>query len=728
MVKINLTRIAAFVMAFFMVGFSANAQTNVWGVGSTNGVAAAEFSANFVQATSFTPGITNPNDWTALSVFDANGSGANSAAYWTQNLTGYSQGAYWSGTTPVPSASQVNGVAIFDSDFLDNGGTQGAFGQGTSPSSNSTAGVTGHRGELISPRINLTGYEDSTLIIEFFTYYRDFDAEMLVGFSIDDGLTWTEVDFKAEVGNLDAERARVLFKDAVGANNLTQCRIRFAFEGRYYFTIIDDVSIQTAPQYDIAIGRDFVDGTTILDAADNMKVGNHRYVALENLDPTDLREWWFGARVINLGGEDILPTASPMLYVGIDYTNALTGTVEPLVYLDSLPLDTLVSGDLQGEIQVDLMDNIDFIMSRTDGGDYRVSYWVSQTNTDGRTDNDTTGHTFTVTTQTNGAGYISNAPNNAAGTGVGSSRAIFPLTTATAGGPLESFEYGSVYYFPKGATDTVVLDSMSFRYYLPNGFSGDADQILFSKIYEVDASVDGTVDDFADLTEVGLATIPLNGLGTPTGTARGDYANVTVTGYIEAGSGDPFGAFKDTSFYFITVLINPAATLGVAQFEGDDVPWFSAEDRINYYLNAALTTADTIMNPSPVSIKRAGATSADLNWQGFGMDIVPSIGLYVTNRSLLPVSVTTVNTTEGAELNVYPNPASDVLNVEFSLEEASDVTYIVTDVTGRVVNLVQSNNVTNDLRTLDISRLSAGVYMITAKTEKGTSTQRFTVK
>lgn len=720
MVKINLTRISALLFTIFMVSASANAQNKVWGAGSTTGAADGEFANAFVQAGSYAPG-DNVTSWTALSVNDNAGTVIPGAAYWTRSTLGYSQGAYWGGTAAVGSASAANGVAIFDSDFLDNGGTPGAFGLGTSPSA--------HRGELISPRIDLTGNANTALIAEFFTFYRDFNnSGMSVGISVDDGATWVDQNLKSSVGDLTQGTARILFSTVTnGVANLSQCRLRFTFDGDYYFLIVDDVNIEVAPDFDIAMGNPARSGTgtSLLENSNTMKVGSSRYIALSNLDPTNLREWMFGGRVVNLGGSDILPTASPKLHMRIDYTDALTGATTAGVYRDSLDLDTIVAGSADGVINIEYLDNIDFIMSRPNGGDYQVSYWASHTNPDGNTSNDTVTHTFTITTQsttgvTNSA-YMSNARNDVNG-GVGASRGIFP-----GGAPYAAWEYGTVYYFPNGGVDTITLDSVSFRYRLTGGFSGADAQTLFCNVYEMDGGVasGGTLSDGTLLTQVGLATIPLTGLGT-TGTAAGDYGRATVTGFVDAATGAPLASFKDDAFYYISILTEPSLTGGIATFDSDDVPWLGGEDRINYYLNASQSAPDSIINPSPLNTKDA-AGAVSWNWIGFGADLVPSIGLYITGRSN-KIAVSTVWDTEGAEMVLFPNPASEVLNVEFTLEDAADVTYIITDMAGRVVSMIQSNNVSNDVQSIDVSRMAAGTYMITAKTDKGTSTKRFTVK
>ena len=209
-------------------------QRYYWGVGALVGAADAEFQNSFVLTGN--PGGISATNWTALSINDANGSPG--AAYWTRNLIGRSQGAY-SNTSPViTSPSQANGTAIFDSDFLDNGGAIGAFGTGSSPSP--------HRGELISPRMDFTGYTDTLMDFRFFSRYKNFNISLLaVSFSTDDGTSWTTpIDYRSYQAEETDGFIRLPIPDqfTAGVANLTQCRVKFIFDGDYYYAILDDIS------------------------------------------------------------------------------------------------------------------------------------------------------------------------------------------------------------------------------------------------------------------------------------------------------------------------------------------------------------------------------------------------------------------------------------------------------------------------------------------------------
>ena len=227
------------ILALFVSIIAVNAQ-NLWGVDASVDVANAEFQNNFIQTG--VAGSYDINNWTALSINDTDGTNTPGVAYWTRNLLGYSQGAYWSNTTPVTSPSQSNGIAIFDSDFMDNTGNAGAHRTGTSPAT--------HKGELISPRIDLTGSINIPLAVKFYSYYRNFQMnELSVSFSVDDGSTWgTAIDYKSLQSGMTAGFLTAVLpaNSTQGVSNLTECRIKFTFDGEYYFAIVDDVTIIVA--------------------------------------------------------------------------------------------------------------------------------------------------------------------------------------------------------------------------------------------------------------------------------------------------------------------------------------------------------------------------------------------------------------------------------------------------------------------------------------------------
>lgn len=210
---------------------------NIWGAEAITGQSDGQFDSDFTETGS--PFSLANSGWTALSVYDSGGSQTPGLAFWTRNLQGYSQGAYWEGTTPVNSPSQANGVGIFDSDYLDNNGIVGSFGLGQSPSA--------HRGELISPPIDLSGFTDQLIMLKFYSLYQEFQIDSLsIAASTDGGITWgTAVDYRTYQAPLSKRFVYVPFPTdtLAGVANLTQVRIKFVFQGDYYFALVDDATI-----------------------------------------------------------------------------------------------------------------------------------------------------------------------------------------------------------------------------------------------------------------------------------------------------------------------------------------------------------------------------------------------------------------------------------------------------------------------------------------------------
>lgn len=73
-----------------------------------------------------------------------------------------------------------------------------------------------------------------------------------------------------------------------------------------------------------------------------------------------------------------------------------------------------------------------------------------------------------------------------------------------------------------------------------------------------------------------------------------------------------------------------------------------------------------------------------------------------------------VEETEIEGFNVYPNPASNMINVSFTANASSNATITMIDLTGKVVRVVSAYQVNNgaNIVTFDVSNLSTGIYML----------------
>jgi len=102
------------------------------------------------------------------------------------------------------------------------------------------------------------------------------------------------------------------------------------------------------------------------------------------------------------------------------------------------------------------------------------------------------------------------------------------------------------------------------------------------------------------------------------------------------------------------------------------------------------------------------------NWDtgnGFTMTVEPVVG---------------VNNYAGiTEMNVYPNPASDVLNVNFVSDKTQSIRCTLMDVNGKVIlDQTYSHNGGLFEEKMDIHTLSKGIYFLQIITEDGCSTQK----
>lgn len=81
------------------------------------------------------------------------------------------------------------------------------------------------------------------------------------------------------------------------------------------------------------------------------------------------------------------------------------------------------------------------------------------------------------------------------------------------------------------------------------------------------------------------------------------------------------------------------------------------------------------------------------------------------------------------DLSVYPNPATDNLNVDYSLTDASQVTFRLMDAMGKVVYMesVQAFAGENQYK-MNVSNLSKGFYMMEISSEKGKSIRKIMVQ
>ncbi len=94
-----------------------------------------------------------------------------------------------------------------------------------------------------------------------------------------------------------------------------------------------------------------------------------------------------------------------------------------------------------------------------------------------------------------------------------------------------------------------------------------------------------------------------------------------------------------------------------------------------------------------------------------------------------PKSLTGINDLKSQidQLSIYPNPATDELNVLFTMNKAQNVVFEISDVIGRIVSSTSFKNLapTNQNIQLSVADLTTGVYFLNIKTDNGVISRRF---
>ncbi|RLD66154.1 MAG: hypothetical protein DRI84_05355 [Bacteroidetes bacterium] len=90
--------------------------------------------------------------------------------------------------------------------------------------------------------------------------------------------------------------------------------------------------------------------------------------------------------------------------------------------------------------------------------------------------------------------------------------------------------------------------------------------------------------------------------------------------------------------------------------------------------------------------------------------------IYIGVRNTVSINTMTLD----MAVTIYPNPATDIINVNIVSESIERINYTLTDMTGRVIEKGQWNvNSSSSTFTLNIADIVSGVYMLQLNTDKG---------
>ncbi len=477
---------------------------------------------------------------------------------WTPDGDISDQGAYVGGGGLMASPTMCTGVAYFDSDYYDNDGTPNNFGNGPC--------AAPQVGELISPPIDISQYNVAGVSLVFYQATRQFQSAYIVGWSTDGGVTWDSTfintDLPINSGHITG-LVRVPLPGAAGASDL---RIKFRYEGNYYYWMIDDVYI-------------------VEQEANNMQV-NSFYAIPQNAQfpQGELDPIYFLADIENVGAVD-------QTNVNLNVTIVNDDTGEEVFSADNFYGDVMAN---------QLVENIPFdevFVPEVPQGSYTGTYTISADEPDFDESNNTQTFHFMVTDST----YAKET---------GATRTVFPAESNWDDTEPHSWAYGNCYYITNGSGK--FMSSMSF------GIGNAAeipDRDLLLTVYKwVDDNEDGNCDP-DERTRVALGLYTIQGTENPE-----DLVTVYVPGFPD----DEMPLMlEDDTYYVVMVEYITEDQVDFVLSASEDynyqaMAFITGPDILNQPRYAAMLGINGDLSVEPYS------------WVGFGLDIVPVVRMNVS--------------------------------------------------------------------------------------------------
>lgn len=112
-----------------------------------------------------------------------------------------------------------------------------------------------------------------------------------------------------------------------------------------------------------------------------------------------------------------------------------------------------------------------------------------------------------------------------------------------------------------------------------------------------------------------------------------------------------------------------------------------------------------------------------------GNNIVNILGTEYTtdiSKSFMNQGPTSISENNNTFLNVYPNPANNMLNIEFDSQfEKENATISISNMLGKEV--IAINNITSNKTSIDVSSLVNGIYFVNTNVEGNVSTEKIVI-
>lgn len=576
-------------------------------------------------------------------------------AFWYWAPTGQNQGPFTGGRT-IASPTLCNGAAIFDSGLIN------AAVSGSPP-------YPQHEGELISPIIDCSNFQYVSL--KFYCYNFPLNGSTTFSTSTDGGMTWSDATtietdnvWTATTQNdVGTELHRFLISDFGGE---PECRIKFTWDGDFYFFLLDDVQLIEPERNNLRI-------------TDFFAIANNAVTPVSQIEP-----FGFVADIYNAGGAT---QTGINLNVTIEdeNNNEVFNEDNPYVPLepDSFHFDQIFQGYYTPEAAI-------------------KSYSGTYTLTSDSTDFDPADNVASFTFETSDTVFAKET---------GATRDILPADSNWDDQEPHSWAYGNYYYVVNGSPDWY---ANSITFMLGNadapGIPGRLITIYLYK-WDDDENEDGDMDP-EERTKVGFHIYEI------TGDEANDQMITVPLNNFPSGAPGPVALESGQAYVaMIEYTTNDQVDFALMASDVQDYRaqiWRAEQDGIpegNGRYAALLGVNGDLESEAYASV-------------GFGNDLVPvvrlNIGLPVSTDNLLD---------EANVLDLSPNPASNKISLNVDLVETQErVNIRIFDVHGKIIMDQAYENMKNETLNFDVSNFTSGAYFLHFITENGVRTERFVVQ
>lgn len=568
----------------------------------------------------------------------------------------------------VASASACNGYVGASSDSLDNAGICLA------PCLMS----------LTSPNISLAGQKVNNLAVAFTQNVREFNSQYFVLASYDNGVTYPDtISFNEDVvTNTDTRTNQFIQIPLCKApKTATQIRIKFLYNGNYYYWAIDDFFLVNNPNNnaDPQINAFLAQAPSYI--SPKGQGGRMTFLAdIKNNGGSSSTNTVLKAEIINAAGVSIYSQTNNYGTVGCNTT------IENKVFANSTTMPTAA-------------------------GNYNIRYTINA-DTNVNKSNDTLLVPFVISDST--FATISREPSTnrfLSGVSANISATFWNNNVGNA------FSVGNYYFVTKGTGKA--LGNITFG--IDTAAKPNMAGIVTLDLYKVkpDANGNGNIDpDERTL------------LGTATDVITRETPNIRNLVWRLKDANDKAIMLEDNTGYAVVLHTEPLDPSGSRV---EPLSYGPAPTEFFVYYIATFLGFEALEIPYFHSLIASGnsnlpdARSFSPYWGG-----VPSSGLYSKNHFLemnvVDVGTANIEYDSKLEFAVYPNPTRDEVNVNLTnqLVGTEDITISFVNMVGQEV-LSKLYKTTSEIGTINISSLASGNYFIVLKTNKGFATQRLNV-